>query len=168
MKPRKEPMSRSAIVRKTPMPRAGKPLKRGPVKPRKPSASTIIPKPIRDAVLARDEHTCQRCGRYIGNNCGVPYSLQHRRPRKMGGSKLLHTMANLVTLCGTATSPGHCHSAVESNRIAAKDRGWLVPDGVTPEVWPVLRFGEWWEQPGETWSRCDPHPRQVEALGDAA
>lgn len=142
-----------------------KELSRGPVKPRKRSESTHVPKTIRDAVLARDDWRCQRCGRDISN--GLPYSLQHRRPRGMGGSKLLHTMANLVTLCGTATSPGHCHSAVEGDR-GSKATGWLVPNGATPENWPVLRFGDWWEQPGDTWVRCEPHWRQVELLGDAA
>lgn len=164
MKQRK-PLRRTPITRKTPMPRGDKQA-RGPVKSRKRSESTHIPKDIRTAVLNRDDHRCQRCGRDISN--GLPYSLQHRRPRKMGGSKLLHTMANLVTVCGTATSPGHCHSAIESHRVWPTATGWLVPNGAVPERWPVLRFGEWWEQPGDTWVRCEPHWRQVELLGDAA
>ena len=166
MKPRKEPLKRTPITRKTPMRNLGKSGKPPMVKARKRSESTHIPKAIRDAVLARDDWRCQRCGQDI-SNWYTPYSLQHRRPRGMGGSKLLHTMANLVTLCGTATSPGHCHSAVEGDR-GSNAVGWLVPNGATPEHWPVLRFGEWWEQPGDTWVRCDPHWRQVELLGDAA
>lgn len=174
MKPRKPIKSTQVargkpLERKSPMPRTGfrssagnlnqGGQRSGPVKAR--SESTHIPKPIRKAVLERDAHTCQRCGRYL---VGRLYSLQHRDPRGAGGSKLLHTMANLVTLCGTATT--QCHGNVESHRLEAKALGWLIPDGVTPEEWPVRRWtpdGPQWMQPAETWTSAVPHPRQREA-----
>lgn len=85
----------------------------------------------------------------------------------MGGSKLLHTMANLVVLCGWSVDPGTCTAWVEvEDRPEATALGWLVPNGVTPEEWPVRRFGQW-EQPGEIWVPAKPHPRQVE-MGAAA
>ena len=161
MKPRKP------LERKTPLPRQAEPLRRtpiksgrerrGPTKPRKSSSSTDVPAKVRAAVLARDDHTCQRCGRYLVHQ---PYSLQHRRPRGMGGAADPHTMANLVVLCGTATTG--CHGDVESHRSRATRDGWLVPAGVSPEEWPVWRATHQWEQPGVGWVECEPHPRQVE------
>lgn len=78
----------------------------------------------RNAVLARDEETCQRCGCRIDRN---DYSLQHRRPRGAGGSKLPHIneAPNLLTLCGSATTG--CHGWVESFRIDARGFGWSIP-----------------------------------------
>lgn len=125
--------------------------------------STRIPQVIRTAVLQRDEFLCQRCGRSIW---GIRYSLQHRRPKKMGGSRLLDTVVNLVTLCGSATDPWGCHSHVEAQREESTALGWLVPFGVTPEEWPVRHF-ERWEQPGDIWVPAKPHERQIE-LGAAA
>lgn len=126
--------------------------------------SSVIPSGIRAGVLRRDDFSCQRCGRSMQ---GCRYGLQHRRPRKMGGSKLLHTMANLVVLCGWSVDPGTCTAWVEvEDRPEATALGWLVPNGVTPEEWPVRRFGQW-EQPGEIWVPAKPHPRQVE-MGAAA
>jgi hypothetical protein len=122
-------------------------------------------KKMRDAVLERDDYTCQRCGRNIRSQ---PYSLQHLLPRGRGGK---NTMRNLVTVCGSATTPGGCHDWMENQerRLATRD-GWLVLNGVDPETdtWPVLRFGRQYEQPGETgWTVVPPHPLQIE-MGAAA
>lgn len=168
MKPRKAPMKRTPLKsgkpleRNTPMPRTGiarKPAKakpNGPVKAR--SESTHIPDPIREAVLERDNHACTRCGVAVRRPY---YSLHHRRPRGMGGSRLLHTMANLVTLCGSGVDG--CHGAIERDRPGSRATGWLVPNGAAPEGWPVLRGGSWW-QPGDEWTAAAPHPRQFELL----
>jgi hypothetical protein len=126
--------------------------------------SSTIPKAIREAVLERDDRHCARCGISL---YGRFYSLHHRRARGAGGSNRLHTMANLVALCGSGTTSGSCHAHVESSRTESYAIGWLVPHGVTPEQWPVFRHGQWM-QPGETWSTCEPHPRQVELIKGAA
>lgn len=123
--------------------------------------SSEVPQRIRDAVLARDEWTCTYCGIPIDR---LNYSLHHRRPRGMGGSRRLHTMANLVTLCGSGVDG--CHGVVERDRPTSRRTGWLVPNGKTPEQWRVLRRtsdGEigWW-QPGDRWLPADPHPDQVD------
>jgi 5-methylcytosine-specific restriction endonuclease McrA len=131
-----------------------------PANPQPSPSSSRIPSPIRSAVVKRDGWSCQRCGRSIW---GIRYGLQHRRPRGMGGSKLLHTMANLVVLCGWSVDPGTCTALVEvEDREGATREGWLVPSGVDPEEWPVLRHGWSWMQPGETWELAEPHPRQIE------
>lgn len=152
------------LQRKTPMPSGNQLARTAKPAKRKPSASTVIPKDIRDAVMDRDERHCQRCGTPID---GKPYSRHHRSPRQMGGSTSRHTMANLVLLCGDALFPGYCHSEVESYRTRATREGWLVPMGIAPEDWPVHRFGQLWSMPGESWVECEPHPMQVE-MGDAA
>jgi len=140
----------------------------GPVKKRLESSE--IPKAIRLAVLERDGYSCVRCGRYLVDT--IRYGLQHRLPRRAGGSRRRHTMANLVTLCGWTVDKGTCTEAVELlDRKRAEAEGWLVPDGiVTPEEWPVLRWtpdGLVWMQPGETWTPAEPHERQRE-MGAAA
>lgn len=123
--------------------------------------SSTIPRKIRDAVLDRDDRCCTRCG--VGLE-GRRYSLHHRRRKGAGGSTLLHTMANLVSLCGSGSTG--CHGYVEENRAACYVLGWLVPNGASPEQWPVLRMGSW-QQPGETWLPAEPHPLQVQ-LGEAS
>lgn len=129
--------------------------------------SSEIPQRIRDAVLARDEWACAYCGIPIDQ---LNYSLHHRRPRGMGGSRRLHTMANLVTLCGSGVDG--CHGVVERDRLTSRRSGWLVPNGKTPEEWRVLRRtsdGEigWW-QPGDRWLPADPHPDQKDDESEVA
>lgn len=144
-----------------------KPATNGPTKPRLESSE--IPQAIRLAAYARDEWRCMRCGIYIPDS-GLRWGLQHRKPRKLGGSRLLHTLPNLVLLCGWSVDKGTCTEAVELlDRPRATAEGWLVPDGqITPEVWRVRRWtpdGPVWMQPGTTWEVAEPHPRQRELLG---
>ncbi len=168
-----------AVVRRTPL-KPGKPLTRraelkaksgtglkrtGTTKSRKASASTIIPDDVKDAIADRDQleghPQCQRCGRLIGTGL---FSRHHRDPRGMGGSKAdPHAMANLVLLCGTATSRGGCHAEVEGNRAQARIDGWLVPDGIRADEWPARRFGRLdYQMPGATgWEPHEQHPLQA-------
>lgn len=81
-----------------------------------------------DLVWKRDGGRCARCG--IGltrEDRGYTWSLHHRRPRGMGGSRIswVNEAANLLVLCGTGTTG--CHGWVEKNRGEARDLGWLVP-----------------------------------------
>jgi hypothetical protein len=166
LKPGKPPQRKTSMTRTAFKPQTGTGLKRtGTTKSRKASASTIIPKVVKDAISDRDQRygqpQCQRCGRLIGSG---PFSRHHRDPRGMGGSKAdPHAMANLVLLCGTATTPGYCHEAVESNRKQALIDGWLVPMDISPENWPVRRFGrKEYEMPGGTeWTPAEQHPLQA-------
>lgn len=168
-------------LKRTPMPRRSAgvdssggptPPTRGPVKPR--IESSEIPQSTRLAAYARDEWRCMRCGIYIPDS-GRRWGLQHRRPRQKGGSRLLHTMPNLVLLCGWTVDAGTCTEWVELlDRTQATAEGWLLPHRfrtVTPEEWPVLRWtpaGPEWQQPGDTWKPAAPHSRQVELEGGAA
>lgn len=83
----------------------------------------------------------------------------------MGGSKLRHTLANVVLLCGSATTPGGCHFEVESHREQAELDGWLVPMNIRPEDWPAKRFGQpQYQQPGVEWAPAERHPLQAQAV----
>lgn len=78
----------------------------------------------RELVLARDEWRCFRCRAHVGGPDA--YSIHHRKPRGMGGTKRpeINQPANLLTLCGTGTTG--CHGNVESYRSQAKADGFLI------------------------------------------
>ena len=80
-----------------------------------------------DLVWDRDKGACARCGKPLFRpNRGVDWSLHHRRPRGMGGTRetWVNLPGNLVLLCGSGTTG--CHGWVEGNRATATDVGWLV------------------------------------------
>jgi len=154
-----EPVQR-APRRKPTVPKEYRPAHPKKVKVASALQSSTIPAPIRRDVVTRDGWECQRCSRSI---YGIRAGLQHRRPRGAGGSTRLHTMANLVLLCGWADDPDTCTHLVERlDRPGATRDGWLVPNGVAPEEWPVLRYGKDWMQPGSEWVPALPHPDQIE------
>lgn len=110
-----------------------------------------IPARLRALILERDDYTCTRCGQPLRDD---DYSLQHRLPRGRGGR---HTPENLVAMCGSATNGG-CHAIVESYRARATMEGWLVPSGIDPAAWPVLRDGTWLQPTATGWIPAEPHP----------
>lgn len=68
------------------------------------------------------------------------WSMHHRRPRGMGGSKnpALNQASNILLLCGSGTTG--CHGWVESNREEAYDLGLLVRMWQVPIETPVTLF----------------------------
>lgn len=92
----------------------------------------------RQIVLDRDLYRCIRCGAYIGPF--GDYSIHHRRPRGMGGSKRPETdlPANLLTLCGSGTTG--CHGYIESHREEAYEQGLLLHQTDNPEGISVTTF----------------------------
>lgn len=120
-----------------------------------------IPQRLRQQVYDRDRGCCQRCGVYCLN---WAHSIQHRRPGQMGGDRHRNTPANLVLLCGTATTG--CHQHVESHRTEAYREGWLVRRGHDPARTPVYRFGRSWALPTEDgWLPALPPTREPEEAG---
>jgi len=87
--------------------------------------------------MERDQYRCVRCGNPVTGDPGVDYSLQHRIPRGMGGSKdpRLNLPSNLILFCGSGTSG--CHGEVESKRAEARDAGYLVWRSQNPAEVPV-------------------------------
>jgi 5-methylcytosine-specific restriction endonuclease McrA len=94
-----------------------------------------IPKKIRDLVLARDGH-CMHCG-----NEDNTLILHHRKNKGLGGSKLLDTPDNLLTVCSLY------NGMMESDPVTARNaRGWghklAVWEDTARPVFDVV--GGWW------------------------
>jgi hypothetical protein len=87
--------------------------------------------------MKRDGFQCVRCGNVVSGEPGVGFSLQHRIPRGMGGSRdpRLNLPSNLVLLDGSGTTG--CHGEVESHRADAEAAGYLVPRHLDPAEVPV-------------------------------
>lgn len=85
---------------------------------------TTFTKPTEALILTRANHACERCGQPNRGVRGRDWSIHHRRPRGMGGTKRLSTASVGVVLCGSGVTG--CHGWVESNRADAIDLGWLV------------------------------------------
>lgn len=101
---------------------------------RGPSRATL------DLVWARDGSACFVCGRPLVRG-GGGYSVHHRRPRGMGGSRdrVTGSAANLVLLCGSGTDG--CHGLVESRRAWALGAGLLLRQSGDPRSVPVRLAG---------------------------
>lgn len=97
-----------------------------------PSQVTVL------QVLRRDGYACVRCGADATSPRGEAWSIQHRRPRGMGGTRRLDTNgpANLLTVCGSGTTG--CHGHMESHRTDALANGWLLWQTQDPVAEPVL------------------------------
>lgn len=107
---------------------------------------------VRFQVFYRANYRCEKCGG-MGDMFG--WSVHHRVPRRMGGSRdeTLHLPANLILLCGSGVTG--CHGWVESNRDKARDRGFLLYRVDSAEeipfiddndkAWRIFNDGEKWE-----------------------
>lgn len=98
-------------------------------------------------IWERDRGRCALCG--IGLHFpdrGRSWSIHHRRPRGMGGTRTawVGLAANGLTLCGSGVDG--CHGWVETNRGVAVEDGLLVSKlgYLTAEDVPVrLKDGLW-------------------------
>jgi hypothetical protein len=149
-------LRRTALTRRTELART--PLRRKQATARVAAAKRTVAKQRRRRDTGPTEDTKTMLWQRAGGRCelcrrdltsGFPFSRHHRRPRQMGGSTVpwVNDITNLLLLCGTATTPGGCHTTVESDRARAYDAGWLIratSDYLPAEV-PVLlhpRIGE--------------------------
>lgn len=152
---RRVPLSR--IPREPGAPQRRAPLAARETRTRRAPRNTGPSRKVRELVLARDGHACVCCGRSV---IGQPYSLQHRKPRGMGGTSnpAVNSPANLVTLCGLATTPGSCHLAAEQRAPEMHARGYWLRSGESAELSPVMVFSPHgpgvmvWLAPGGTYS----------------
>ena len=107
---------------------------------------------VRFQVFARANYRCEKCG---GGGDAFGWSVHHRVPRRMGGSRdeALHLPANLILLCGSGVSG--CHGWVESYRDKAREKGFLLMKVESAEeipfiddsgkAWNIRNDGEKWE-----------------------
>lgn len=95
----------------------------------------------------RDGGACFRCGRGLHwHQRGYAFSIHHRRPRGMGGSRdpLIGSITNALTLCGSGVTG--CHGWAEKYRAIAEHEGYLVRRGIdTPAGTRIKKLdGTWW------------------------
>ena len=113
-------------------------------KPAKRAAkrSLGVSKATRVLVLNRAKYRCEKCGVSLSES--FYYSLHHRTPRGMGGSRevRLNLPSNLVAICGSGTTG--CHGWIESNRSVSEDAGWLVSRYQEVAEVPLQIWGVGW------------------------
>ena len=118
-----------------------KELKQGVQRPKRPR-DTGPTAAVRALVKERAGAACERCGKTITGS----HSIHHRKPRGMGGTQdpAANSPSNLVLLCGSATTPDGCHTAVERFRQAAINTGFIVTRTADPETVPIKLVSGWW------------------------
>lgn len=92
--------------------------------------------------LNRARRRCEVCGCALGPIRGLHWSIHHRLPRRMGGTRRaeVNRPSALVVTCGSGTTG--CHGWIESRREESYDCGLLLRAGETPAEIPVaLRIG---------------------------
>jgi len=79
-----------------------------------------------EMIWARDQGRCAWCGDPITGQRGIDWSVHHRTPRSMGGTKRLwvNRAANGVLVHGHGTTG--CHAEIERERDMARHMGFLV------------------------------------------
>lgn len=84
---------------------------------------------LKRKIFERDDWKCVRC-------LGAAQDIHHRKLRGLGGSKLLNTPANLISLCR------RCHDWAHRNPTIAYDAGYLVHSWDDPEtVFIITKLG---------------------------
>jgi hypothetical protein len=76
-------------------------------------------------ILSRANFSCEYCGKYDTTANGM-WSVHHRKPRGMGGSKSseANSPMNLLLLCGSGVTG--CHGYFESNRTEGYEKKVLL------------------------------------------
>lgn len=122
------------LQRRTPLARSG-PLKKTSSRPKRTRDTGPTPT-TRGVVWTRAGGRCEVCAGPVTGLIG--FSLHHRHPRRMGGSRRpeLNTPANLLLVCGSGTTG--CHGRIEANRERAYEDGHLIPAGLIPADVPVM------------------------------
>jgi hypothetical protein len=143
---RRKPLGRSQkrAVPVNAQPRRAKPPRRSaPPPPVSPAVREMV---IQRATDVSGVVLCDRCGNPITGE----FSVHHRDPRGMGGSRNgdPHHPANLLAVDGSGVTG--CHGHIESHRTEAYEQGFLIRGTVaTPETTPVFRHLQTWVIPGD-------------------
>lgn len=101
--------------------------------------NTNAPHEVEQLVFYRSRMHCEICGNFLSGVRGMAWSLQHRLPRGMGGTRRPEVSAasNLIAVCGNGTTG--CHGHLEAHRLLAYDQGRAIRHGrdVNPAEVPV-------------------------------
>lgn len=111
---------------------------------RRTSRNTGPSSDVVDAVLERACYCCEVCGTPCADQRGTDWSLHHRRPRGMGGTRWsgINLPSNLLLVCGSGTTL--CHGVIENYRAGAVAAGWLVLSRTDPATVAVLITRDRW------------------------
>jgi hypothetical protein len=126
-----------------------------------------FPPAVRDMIWEREQHHCAACGRLLASTDW--HSLQHRRARGMGGTRRVESAqaTNGLLVCGSATSRGGCHLAIESHPAWALSKGYRVGQTRDPATIPVWIHNTGWMYltvEGGYVPAKDPHPEETRVL----
>lgn len=90
-----------------------------------------------ELIRARDRDGCALCGFTVAGKRGIAWSVHHRKPRGMGGTKdpAISSPANGVLLHGSGVT--QCHGKVEANRVGYTDAGFLIGRNSRHLPWDV-------------------------------
>jgi 5-methylcytosine-specific restriction endonuclease McrA len=105
-----------------------------------PKATRAVQEAARRIVRERDQDRCCMCGIHITDGNGAQH---HRIAKGMGGSALLESPSNLVTLCGRGNKDLD-HGKVHGNPEWARNHGWIVSRHLDPAEIPVDMVDGWW------------------------
>lgn len=96
------------------------------------------------AILDRAGFSCEVCAVMLGDRRGEDWSVHHRRPRQMGGSRWggINLPSNLLVVCGSGVDG--CHGVIESHRSGAVAAGWLVLSRIDSATVALLIHRERW------------------------
>ncbi|MDF9718100.1 HNH endonuclease signature motif containing protein [Nocardioides sp. ChNu-99] len=142
---RRTELRRTELARTAPMQRSREKRLSRAQTTRKPPRDTGPSLNVRRRVLGRADGCCEVCGRQLYGDDGwgsFPHSFHHRRPRGMGGTSRgdANSPANLLLVCGSATTPDGCHALIEVQRAVATAQGWLLRQGQDPLEVPVRLY----------------------------
>lgn len=135
-------MKRTPLTRKTGLVATTRTVKADGKKNPRPPRDTGPSVATRQLIKERAGGCCERCGKTITGD----HSIHHRKPRGMGGTRdpKANSPANLVLLCGSATTPDGCHTGVERFRESAITTGYIVSRSADPELIPIKMASGWW------------------------
>lgn len=96
---------------------------------------------VRQLVWRRSLGCCEVCGMYLPAS---GWNAHHRQARRMGGTRndFARCASNALAVCGGGVSG--CHGRIESNRLWAQQRGYLVPSWLRPAEEEVLLANYGW------------------------